>query len=120
VPPMLPQIASKVVRPLATTSLKRTDRLAQVPTLHESGINGFAIASWNGISVPAGTPRPVVDKLAQAVQAAVNNPQVQTDLLALGIEPRASTPDEMKQRVQSEIVKWGSVIDKVGIERQRT
>jgi tripartite-type tricarboxylate transporter receptor subunit TctC len=119
VPPILPQIGSKMVRALATTSLQRTPRLAQVPTLHESGITGFEIASWNGISVPAATPRLLVDKLAQAVHSAVSNPQVQSELLALGIDARSSTPEEMAKRVQSEIVKWGAVIDKVGIERQK-
>jgi tripartite-type tricarboxylate transporter receptor subunit TctC len=46
-------------------------------------------------------------------------PQVQSELLALGIEARSSTPEEMKQRVQSEIAKWNVVIDKIGIERQK-
>lgn len=119
VPPILGQIASKTVRPLATTSARRSPSLPQVPTLQEAGIAGFEIASWNGISVPAGTPRAVVDRLAQAVHAAVTNPELRRELLALGVEARASTPEEMKQRVQSEIAKWNAVIDRVGIERQK-
>lgn len=119
VPPILSQITSKTIRPLATTSSRRSPRLPQTPTLQESGIAGFEIASWNGISLPAGTPRPVVDRVAQAVQAAVANPEVQRDLLALGAEARSSTPAEMTQRVHGEIAKWNGVIDKTGIERQK-
>jgi tripartite-type tricarboxylate transporter receptor subunit TctC len=119
VPPILPQVAAKAVRPLATTSARRSARLPQVPTLQESGIAGFEIASWNGVSVPAGTPKTVVERLAQAVQAAVANPEVQRDLLAIGAEARSSTPAEMAQRVQAEISKWNGVIDKTGIERQK-
>ena len=119
VPPILGQITSKLVRPLATTAARRSPRLPQVPTLQEAGIAGFEIASWNGISVPASTPRPIVDRLAQAVHAAATNPEVQRELLALGVEARSSTPDEMTRRVQSEIANWGAVIDRLGIERQK-
>jgi tripartite-type tricarboxylate transporter receptor subunit TctC len=119
VPPILSQITAQTVRPLATTSSRRSPRLSQVPTLQEAGIAGFEIASWNGISVPAGTPKAIVDKLAQAVQGAVANPEVQRDLLALGAEARSSTPVEMTQRVRGEITKWNGVIEKTGIERQK-
>jgi tripartite-type tricarboxylate transporter receptor subunit TctC len=119
VPPILGQIASKTVRPLATTAARRSPRLPQVPTLQEAGIAGLDIASWNGISVPAATPEPVVERLAQAVRAAVTKPDLQRDLLALGVEAMASTPEEMTRRVRSEIDKWNTVIDKIGIERQK-
>ncbi|WP_326538103.1 Bug family tripartite tricarboxylate transporter substrate binding protein [Pseudorhodoferax sp.] len=119
VPPILSQIAAQTVRPLATASTTRSPKLPQVPTLQEAGIAGFDIASWNGISVPAATPRPVVERLAQAVQAAVANPEVQRELLNLGAQARSSTPAEMTQRVQGEIAKWNGVIDKTGIERQK-
>ena len=69
--------------------------------------------------MPAGTPKAIVDKLAQAVQGAVANPEVQRDLLALGAEARSSTPVEMTQRVRGEITKWNGVIEKTGIERQK-
>jgi tripartite-type tricarboxylate transporter receptor subunit TctC len=119
VPPILGQIASKTVRPLATTAARRSPRLPQVPTLQEAGIAGLDIASWNGISVPAATPEPVVERLAQAVRAAVTKPDLQRDLLALGVEAVASTPEEMTRRVRSEIDKWNTVIDKIGIKRQQ-
>jgi tripartite-type tricarboxylate transporter receptor subunit TctC len=119
VPPILPQIASKTVRPLATTAARRSPRLPQVATLQEAGIAGFEIASWNGISVPAGTPAPIIERLAQAVRAAVTKPEVQRDLMALGVEATASTPEEMTRRVRGEIDKWNAVIDKVGIKRQQ-
>lgn len=119
VPPILGQIAAKTVRPLATTAARRSAPLPQVPTLQEAGIAGFDVSSWNGVSVPAHTPRAIVDRLAQAIQAAVAKPALQRDLLALGMEARSSTPDEMRERVKSEIAKWNAVIDKAGIPRQK-
>lgn len=119
VPPILGQIASGTLRPLATTSARRSPSLPQVPTLQEAGLAGFEIASWNGISVPARTPRPVVERLAQAVHAAVANTDVQRELLALGVEARSSSPAGMTQRVAGEIARWNAVIDKLGIARQR-
>lgn len=119
VPPMLAQLEARTVRPLATTAARRSPGLPQVPTMQEAGIAGFEITSWNGLSVPAKTPRTIVDRLAQALHAAVSNPQVQRDLLALGVEARSSTPAQMDQRVAGEIAKWSAVIDRVGIERQK-
>jgi len=122
VPPILTQISAKTIRPLATTAAQRSahlPQLTQVPTLQEAGLAGFDVVSWNGISVPASTPRAVVERLAKAVQAAVAAPDVQNELKALGMEARASSPEEMTRRVQSDIAKWNAVIDKAGIERQK-
>ena len=68
-----------------------------MPTLAESGVPGFDASSWNGMSVPAGTPRAVVDKLAQEAAKAVASPEVQKELQAVGMVARASTPESMSE-----------------------
>jgi tripartite-type tricarboxylate transporter receptor subunit TctC len=107
---------NKVVA-LASTGPKRTAYLPQVPTVMESGLKDYEVASWNGISVPAGTPKAVVDTLAEAIKAVLPDPEVQRKSTQLGMEMRASTAEEMTARMKADIVKWGAVIDKAGIPK---
>jgi tripartite-type tricarboxylate transporter receptor subunit TctC len=118
VPPILTQIKSKSVRPLAVTSTARFAGLPQIPTLAESGVPGFESTSWNGISAPAGTPPAVIERLAKEVQAAVASPEVQRELQAVGMVAKASTPEQMSQRMRADMAKWRAVIEKAGIEKQ--
>jgi tripartite-type tricarboxylate transporter receptor subunit TctC len=102
---------------LASTGPKRTAYLPQIPTVIESGLKDYEVASWNGISVPTGTPKNVVDTLAGAIKAVLPDPEVQRKANQLGMEMRASTAEEMTARMKADIVKWGAVIDKAGIPR---
>jgi tripartite-type tricarboxylate transporter receptor subunit TctC len=81
-------------------------------------VPGFEATSWNGISAPLGTPQPVIDRLAKEIQVAVASPEVQKELQALGFVAKAGTPEQMTQRMKSDIAKWGAVIEKAGIEKQ--
>lgn len=116
-PPILGQVSAKSVKPLAMTSAKRSAALPQVPTLAESGVPGFEATGWLGISVPAATPAPIVERLGKELQAAAASPEVQKELKAIGMLPGASTPEQMSQRMKADIAKWQAVIDKAGIER---
>jgi tripartite-type tricarboxylate transporter receptor subunit TctC len=118
VPAMLGQIRSKQVKVLAVTSSTRDPGLPSVPTIAESGLPGFEATSWNGISAPAKTPPEVVAKLNAELRKAVADPQVQKELLALGVVPGAGTPADMTRRMTGDIAKWGAVIDKAGIPKQ--
>jgi tripartite-type tricarboxylate transporter receptor subunit TctC len=73
--------------------------------------------SWNGISVPAGTPKAVVEVLTRAINEVLPNPDVQEKSKKLGMEMRGSTPEEMTQRMKGDIAKWAAVIDKAGIPK---
>ena len=117
-PPVLGQINQKVLRPLAVTSPKRFPGLPEVPTVAESGVPGYEASSWNGFSVPAKTPRPVVDKLAAEINKAISSPEVQKELQTLGMVARASTPEQMTERVKSDMAKWKGVIEKAKIPLQ--
>jgi tripartite-type tricarboxylate transporter receptor subunit TctC len=118
VPPILGQIKSKTIKPLAVMSTSRFPDLPDVPTMVESGVQGFVVTSWNGISVPSNTPQPIVDRLAKALQAAVAAPDVKLGLQAVGMVARSSSSEQMTERVRSDIVKWRTVIEKAGIPRQ--
>ena len=116
-PPILGQINQKAIKPLAVTSTSRFPGLPQVPTLAET-VPGFEATSWNGMSVPVGTPPAIVARLAKEAQIAIASPEVQRELQAVGMVARSSTPEQMTQRMKGDIVKWGAVIDKAGIEKQ--
>jgi tripartite-type tricarboxylate transporter receptor subunit TctC len=112
------QILDHKVRVLASTGAKRTAYLPDVPTVEESGIKGYEVASWNGISVPAATPKPIIDTISRAINEVVPLPDVQEKSQRLGMDMRASTPEEMTARMKSDIAKWGAVIEKAGIPKR--
>ena len=116
--PVLGQIKGKNVKALAVTSSNRFPGLPEVPTLSESGISGFEASSWNGISVPAHTPAPIVNRLAKEVAAAIASADVQKELQALGMAARSSSSEQMTQRMKNDMAKWKAVIDKAGIPQQ--
>jgi tripartite-type tricarboxylate transporter receptor subunit TctC len=102
---------------LASTGPKRTAYLPGVPTVMESGLKDYDVASWNGISVPAGTPKPVIEVLQQAIKDVLPDPDVRQKSSQMGMEMRASTPQEMTDRMKADIAKWGAVIEKAGIPK---
>jgi tripartite-type tricarboxylate transporter receptor subunit TctC len=110
-------INDKKVRVLASTGPQRTSYLPDAPTVQESGIKDFEVVSWNGISVPTVTPRPVIEILTRAINEVLPRPQVQEKAAKLGMEMRASTPEAMTERMKSDIAKWAAVIDKAGIPK---
>jgi tripartite-type tricarboxylate transporter receptor subunit TctC len=103
---------------LASTGEQRTAYLPQVPTVEESGIKGFVVNSWNGISLPTGTPQPVVDKLGDAIREVLKDADVQERAKTLGMLMRGSTAAEMDRRMRDDIAKWSAVIDKAGIPKR--
>jgi tripartite-type tricarboxylate transporter receptor subunit TctC len=110
--PMLPQLAAgpRGLRALAVTSDRRFAGLPQVPTVQESGVPGFSVASWNALAAPAGTPTAVIETLNAAIRAAVGRPEVQQRLQSLGVRAQASTPAEAVQLLTAEIQRWKQVI----------
>ncbi len=110
-------LAEKKLRALATTT-RRSVFLPDVPTMAEEGIANFAVSSWNGIYAPAHTPAPVVDRLAEAFHAALDEPDLKQKFFDLGIEPWPGTAAELSARMKSEIARWNKVVDDNEIERQ--
>ena len=117
--PVLAPIRNGQLKALAVGSSKRFAGLPDVPTFTEGGVSGLDdVASWTGISAPARTPVPILDRLAKEVAKAAALPEVRQTLQDMGIEARASTPEETRKRMASDIARWGKVIEQAKIERQ--
>jgi tripartite-type tricarboxylate transporter receptor subunit TctC len=112
--PLLPHIQSGAIRPVAITTLKRTEVLPEVPTIAESGFPGFEATTWHALVVPAGTPKDVVAALHRATVATVNDPAVLKALTDLGIDVVGGTPEELRAYLKSEIPKWAEVVKASG------
>jgi tripartite-type tricarboxylate transporter receptor subunit TctC len=99
-------VAQKKLNALAFTSSKRQKQLPDVPTVAEMGLPGFEGYLWMGIVVPAGTPQPIVDKLAAAARRAATAPETLARFDKDGVEPVGDTPAEFKARISREIGQW--------------
>jgi tripartite-type tricarboxylate transporter receptor subunit TctC len=117
-PAALPQIRNGRVRALAAISPHRLESLPDVPTAAEAGLANFDVTTWYGILAPAGTPRPIVDRLNRELVAVMNSADMKQKLAAQGTEVRTSTPDEFAAYIKEEIAKWGDVIRKAGLKAQ--
>lgn len=111
-------LADKKVVALASTGPKRSSYLPEVPTVIESGLKDYEVLSWNGISVPAGTPQAVIDTLVQGINDVLPDPSIQEKSKALGMDMHGSKPAEMDKRMRDDIAKWSSVIEKAGIQKR--
>jgi tripartite-type tricarboxylate transporter receptor subunit TctC len=111
-------IADKAVTAVSTSGPVRTSFLADVPTVREAGGGDFEARSWNAIFAPKGTPPEVVEKLNAALREVLDTPELKKRALELGIEAKASTPEEIAQRLKDDIAKWAKVIERAGIEKQ--
>ena len=109
-------IQSGRLRALATTGLKRSEALPQVPTISESGFARFEAINWYAFAVPARTPAEVVRKLNVAIAATLNDPQVMAQIRKIGMEPAPTSPAEAARYFKTESDKWGEVIRKAKIK----
>lgn len=103
---------------LATSSARRSATLPNIPTVAESGVQGYEVTSWNAFYVLKGTPPEVIRTLNQAVQEVVAIPDVRRRFGEVGIEAKASTPAELDARLRADIDKWAKVIAKAGIPKR--
>lgn len=108
----LPHIQSGKLRPIAVATSTRSSALPNVPTLSESGLPGFDIATWFGLLAPAGTPAAVVSKLNAEVVRILTTPEMKKQLAAMGAEPVGNTPAQMGAQIRSEIEKFSKLAQK--------
>ena len=111
-------LIDKKIRALASSGSVRSESTPDIPTLRESGVADYDVVSWNALFAPAGTAPEIVKTLNQALQEILGDADVRKRLLELGIEARASTPEEISARLKSDIEKWQKVIEKAGIQKQ--
>jgi len=113
-----PQIKGGKVKAYAVTTKARLKSLPEIPTADESGLKGFEVTVWHGMWAPKGTPKPVIDKLVKALQAALKDPNVISKFAELGTEPvpeSQATPAALAAHLKSEIAKWAPIIKKAGV-----
>jgi tripartite-type tricarboxylate transporter receptor subunit TctC len=105
------------MRALASSGPARSASTAEIPTLREAGVDA-EIVSWNALFTPKGTPPEIVAALNQALLDILAEPDLKTRLIDLGVEAKASSPEEISARLKSDIDRWRAVIEKAGIQRQ--
>jgi tripartite-type tricarboxylate transporter receptor subunit TctC len=113
-PPAVGMVGEGKVRALAVTGLKRSDIFPNLPTVAEAGLPGFEAVLHYGIVAPAGTPRPIIDKLSAALREAVNAPDTKERMAKDGTEPLLSTPEEYATDIDREEIKWSAVVKQSG------
>jgi tripartite-type tricarboxylate transporter receptor subunit TctC len=110
VPAMAQNIASGQVRAIATTGKTRSKVLPDVPTVHEAGVAGYEATIWLGLMAPAGTPKPVIDKLATEMKGVLTKPENVRMWESQGAAPLVMTPAEFDKFLRDDIVKWAGVV----------
>ena len=114
--PSLPQIREGKVRALGVSTAVRLPSAPEIPPIAEAGVPGFDAAGWGVFSVPAGTPKEIVSKLQHALNSALALPDVQQQIIRLGMIPGSpSSPEELQRFIDSEIVRWGKVVQQAGL-----
>lgn len=109
-PPTVPQVQAGKLRALAVTGTARSPALPDVPTMAESGVSGVNVALWSGLFVPAGTPKPIVDRLAKEVRDVLLNTDVKDKLAALATTASGMSPEAFTRHIDAEIRMWQAVV----------
>jgi tripartite-type tricarboxylate transporter receptor subunit TctC len=117
-PPAIGLVKDGKVRALAVTDSKRSPLFPDLPTVAEAGLPGYEAVLHYGIVAPAGTPKPIVDKLNAALQTAVTSPELKEKIAADGAEPLASTPAEYAADLDREETKWSAIVKKSGAKAE--
>jgi tripartite-type tricarboxylate transporter receptor subunit TctC len=107
-------VNSGKVRALGVTGAKRTPTLPNLPTLAESGLQGYEVSIWLGVLAPSGIPRDVVDRLNSEIGKVMSDPEMKAQLARTGIEPLHSTPTEFAAVIKGDTVKWSRVVKSSG------
>src|SRR4030095_1380190 len=116
IPAAAPHIKAGKLRALALVAPQRSSALPEGPTVAEAGLQDFEVTTWYGILAPAGTPRPIVQRLNGALLKIMHAPEMKEKLAASGTDPLTSTPEEFGAYIKREITKWGEVIRKAGVK----
>ncbi len=114
----LPYVKAGRLKALAVSSPRRSSSAPEVPTISESGVPGYEFISWNGVHVPAATPRAVAGKLNTELLTIIALPDVKEKMFGLGMDVAGGTPEEFGALVKSDIAKWAKVIRDAGIKAE--
>ena len=114
--PAVPHLRSGKVKALAVTSAKRDASLPDVPTAEESGVADFQVTNWQGLFAPAGTPKPIIEKIHRTVVDVLQRPEVRARMATLGFEPRGDAGEVVAEQIRLNVPKWADVVTRAGIK----
>src|SRR5581483_2559765 len=109
-------VKAGTLRALAVTTAERSKVLPEVPTVSESAVPGFAAAIRYGLAAPAGTPRPIIERLNRELRAALASDELRERLAREGAEPVQSTPEEYAAEIDAEEKKWSAVVKSLNLK----
>ena len=115
IPINLPMIKAGKVKPLATSGLKRSPQLPNVPTLSESSLPGFEVNVWYGLFAPRGTSPKILDKIASDVNQLLKTPEMRERFTGLGVEADGTTPTEFRAYFRNDMERWRKVVRAAGV-----
>ena len=113
------QLAANTVRPLAVTTAKRSEHMPDVPTLVELGLVQYPVESWNALLAPAGTPQPIIDRLAEVMAQMAKDPELRKKMTDFGSTAIANSPTELGEMFQKETVQWEKALTAIGIKKKQ-
>lgn len=116
VPTVIGHVRQNRLRAVAVTGSRRSSAVPEMPTIAESGVPGYEVTTWYGVSAPAKTPRPIIDRLHSEIVKALTSPDFAARLKDQGADPIGNTPEQATTYVQNEIAKWAKVIKAAGIK----
>jgi tripartite-type tricarboxylate transporter receptor subunit TctC len=117
--PLKPQINAKAIRLLGVMGEQRPKDMPQVPTLRElPGLSSFNVSSWNALAAPGKTPKAIVDRLSAEVAKVIAQPEIAQRLAGFNVRAQSSSPAQLAQLLDRDIVRWTEVIQKAGIAQQ--
>jgi len=114
--PAVPHLHSGKLKAVAVTAAQRDPELPAVPTAAESGVNDFQVENWQALFAPAGTPKPIVDKIRQAVVESFKKPEIAGRMRALGFTPRGDAGAVVTELIRSSLPKWAEVVKAAKIQ----
>jgi tripartite-type tricarboxylate transporter receptor subunit TctC len=109
-----PHARAGTVRALAVSGGRRSPGFPDLPTVAEAGVPGYEAGTWSGVIAPAGTPRPIVDKLNAAINRAIASPAFVERFAQIGDEPAGGTPEEFAELIAKDSAKWKGVVERSG------
>lgn len=118
VPSVLGNVQAGKLRALAVTSQQRAPEFPELPTISEQGLKGFVTEYWQGVFAPAGTPRPLVDRIARDIQTVMSTPEVARQFAPQGVLVRPNTPQQFAAYIQEELARWRDVVKKSGAKAE--
>jgi tripartite-type tricarboxylate transporter receptor subunit TctC len=114
--PLIPFVKSGRIRAIAVSGRNRLRGLPEVPTFAQAGMPDYEARSWQGILAPAGTPKPVIEKLSREIAAILGAPEFGENLLSMGAEPLISTPEQFAALIKTDLAKYARIIKQANIK----